>query len=142
MDREKIKEKYREFSSEKLVTIAQNIDDEYEDAAVKIAESELKERGITDIPKAEKTPPPTPRETFDHSRSAVIRVYSDALSAETDRARLEAENIAAFVWKDDCGGWRPWWQPIAGVRLAVREDQAEEADQLLNQLESEEGEAQ
>ena len=142
MDTEKVKEKYRGFSSEELVEIVQNIDDEYEAAAVELATSELKERGITDIPEVEKAPPLQPKQEFDLARSAVIRVYSDELSADMARAKLEAENIPAFVWKDDCGGWRPWWQPITGVRLVVREDNAEEAEQILRQFESEPGEVQ
>lgn len=136
MNEETIKEKYRKFSSEELVKIAQNIDDEYEEIAVKVAKGELRNRGITKIPDVELSHPVRPEQEFDSLHSKVIRVYSDELLAEMARLKLEAENIRAFIWKDDCGGWRPWWQPIIGIRLVVREDKAEEAEEILKLFEA------
>ena len=135
MDKEIVKETYQKMSSEELIKIVQNIKDDYEEEAVKIAKAELRGRDITEIPKPEiPQNPPTPE--FYLSQSRVIRNYLNELEADMARIKLESENIQAFIWKDDCGGWRPWLQPITGVRLVVREDEADDANEILRQFES------
>ena len=57
----------------------------------------------------------------------VIRTYTNIVDAEVARAELEAAGIEAFVLSDDAGGMLPSLQIAAGVRLAVRDEDAEKA---------------
>ena len=62
----------------------------------------------------------------------VIRTFMTAIHAELAHSALEAAGIESLVRADDCGGLRPHMQ-ITGVELLVREENAEEADRVLNE---------
>ncbi len=136
-----IRENYRKLADGDLIAIARNRDDDYTGRAVELARAELERRGIKELP-----PPPVPEppaaeddqeeKELDLARSWVLREYGDELEAETALLHLAAENIRAFIWKDDCGGQRPWLQPVTGVRLAVLEDDREAAEDILRAFES------
>ncbi len=139
---QEIRENYRKLDGEGLIAIVRNIDDDYTERAVELARAELAGRGVREIPEPAPAEPPAPPppaedESPDLSRSAVLREYGDELEAETALLWLASENIRAFIWKDDCGGMRPWLQPRTGVRLAVLEDDRAAAEEILRDLESE-----
>jgi len=46
---------------------------------------------------------------------------------------LAGSGIAAIIEKDDCGGMNPFLQPATGVRLVVRETDAERAEDILQE---------
>jgi hypothetical protein len=65
-----------------------------------------------------------------HPELVVIRTYLNRIEAELARSVLEASDIDAAVQADDAGGERPGlW--MGGVRLLVRMEDAERADQVL-----------
>ncbi len=137
-----IRENYRKMDSDGLIAIVRNTDDDYTEQAVELAKAELQGRGIGEIPPPEPDRPPLPPPEeepgeLDLARSLVLREYGDELEAQTALLWLASENIRAFIWKDDCGGQRPYLQPRTGVRLAVLEDDREAAEEILRELESE-----
>ncbi len=141
MDKDKVKGKYQNIETQELIIIVHNINDDYEDEAVELALEELKTRGVIKIPKPVKPDEEDTEEavslpTDPELISRVIRIYGDERLAEQACSRLRAEDIESFIWKDDCGSARPWLQMYTGVRLAVREDDAEAAEKILDRIEA------
>ncbi len=48
---------------------------------------------------------------------------------------LEGCAIDAAIQKDDCGGMLPYLQVATGVRLMVRAEDRQKAEEILNRLE-------
>lgn len=67
-----------------------------------------------------------------------LATFSTEMDAHLARMRLESVGIFSFVSKDDCGGMRPWLQPVTGVRLMVRRADAEQALEVLEDAPDEE----
>ncbi len=63
-----------------------------------------------------------------------IKKYMNAYHAEVDKTVLEAAGIKSMVSSDDYGGMQPALQFSNGVRLIVRE---EDADRALIELSKE-----
>jgi len=63
-----------------------------------------------------------------------VATFSSELEADMARMNLDSNGIDSFVSKDDCGGMRPWLQPITGVRLIVRESEAKQAFDILEEI--------
>jgi hypothetical protein len=63
-----------------------------------------------------------------------LTTYSAEMPAEMARMVLEANGIEAFISKDDCGGMRPYLQPVTGVRLLVRTSDEKAAAEILKQV--------
>ena len=63
-----------------------------------------------------------------------IRTYDNREEAEFVRGFLEANEIRADVFADDCGGWRPGLHSSEGLRLMAAQTDAERALQLLKQI--------
>jgi hypothetical protein len=60
-----------------------------------------------------------------------IATFSSEQEADMARMSLDSNGIYSFVSKDDFGGLIPWFQPITGVRLIVRESDAKQASEIL-----------
>lgn len=59
-----------------------------------------------------------------------VRSYVNHFDAQVDKSALDAAGIDSMIRSDDCGGLRPHlW--LGGVELLVREEDAEEARQIL-----------
>lgn len=59
-----------------------------------------------------------------------IRTYVNHFEADIARSALEAAGIECLIKSDDCGGLRPHlW--LGGVELVVREEDAEQANEVL-----------
>ncbi len=61
-----------------------------------------------------------------------VRTYTGRLEAEIARGVLEAHGIKAMLSADDAGGWRPELTLVRGVRLLVKQENAEEAIGVLD----------
>lgn len=61
-----------------------------------------------------------------------IKTCNNRIEAEMDKSLLESEGIQAMVSADDAGGLRPdlLWA-TGGVRLLVKQEDAERASELL-----------
>lgn len=68
--------------------------------------------------------------------TAVVRTYSTRQTAEFGKMILAGSGIDAFIRGDDAGGMRPLLTPVTGVRLVVRSDDLERADDVLRESES------
>jgi hypothetical protein len=64
-----------------------------------------------------------------------VAEYPSEIEAEMAVSVLDTEGIGSFISKDDCGGARPWLQPVTGVKLYVRELDAERAVRILREIE-------
>jgi hypothetical protein len=89
------------------------------------------------------TPEPNPafrldEETMNLDETVVLRTYTGELVASIAASRLGIEGIEAHIQKDDCGGAYPSLQMVRGVRLVVRVEDVEDAEKILNEMESEE----
>jgi hypothetical protein len=60
-----------------------------------------------------------------------VGTYPAETLAELAKMRLEANGIESFIASDDCGGMLPFLQSSRGVRLCVRESDAESAARIL-----------
>jgi len=60
-------------------------------------------------------------------------MYSTRQEAEFGKMVLEGSGILSFIRADDAGGMRPFMAPITGVRLVVRADDLQRADDILKQ---------
>ena len=60
-----------------------------------------------------------------------IATFPNQTLASLASATLEARGINSYVACDDCGGMRPYMQPIQGVRLFVHPDDAQAALEIL-----------
>jgi hypothetical protein len=61
----------------------------------------------------------------------IVETFPNRLDAELARGALEAAGIECFISTDDAGGLRPDLATRFGVRLVVRQSQAEEAAGIL-----------
>ena len=67
-----------------------------------------------------------------HSRLVAVADFPNRIDAEIAHSALEASGIESFVSGDDAGGVQPGlW--MKGVRLLVREDDADRALDVLNE---------
>ena len=66
----------------------------------------------------------------------LIRKYLSDFDAQLAKARLDAEGIPSAVISDDAGGMLPQFQMVEGVRLMVREDDLERAQEILDEGEA------
>jgi hypothetical protein len=70
------------------------------------------------------------QKTFDQDRLVVVRTFLNRIDADLAQGALEAAGIDAIVGADDAEGNQPGlW--MGGVRVLVREEDAEEAAQVL-----------
>ena len=70
------------------------------------------------------------QKTFDQDRLVVVRTFLNRIDADLAQGALEAAGIDAMVGADDAEGNQPGlW--MGGVRILVREEDAEEAAQVL-----------
>ncbi len=69
--------------------------------------------------------------TNDNESPVCIATLASEIEAHIASLRLESLGIDTFITKDDCGGMRPWLQPITGVRLMVRQSDAQRAKDIL-----------
>ena len=74
----------------------------------------------------------------DSETPVCIATLSSEIEAHIVSLRLESLGIDSFITKDDCGGMRPWLQPITGVRLMVRQSDAQRAADILSKKTNEE----
>jgi len=65
------------------------------------------------------------------SELVVLEEYTNLGQAEVIRAMLEASGIDAIIVKDDAGGMAPSLQIFVGVRILVRVEDLEMAEQVL-----------
>ena len=88
--------------------------------------------------------PPTPvrsaglgqDETEAEQTTSVVRMYSTRQAAEFGKMVLEGSGIASFIRADDAGGMRPYMTTVTGVRLVVRTEDLERADEILKESEA------
>jgi hypothetical protein len=70
------------------------------------------------------------RKPLDQDRLVVVRTFLNRIDADLAQGALEASGIDAMVGADDAEGNQPGlW--MGGVRLLVREEDAEEAAEVL-----------
>ena len=69
----------------------------------------------------------------------VISTFADVASAQVAQAVLEANGIPSTLIRDDAGGMMPFFNTLHPVRLAVRQEDAELAVELLEGVEGDEG---
>ena len=72
----------------------------------------------------------------DKDTTSVVRMYSTRQSAEFGQVVLEGSGISSFIRADDAGGMRPYMTPVTGVRLVVRTQDLERADDVLKESEN------
>ena len=68
--------------------------------------------------------------------TAVVRMYSTRQQAEFGQMVLEGSGIQSFIRADDAGGMWPYMAPVTGVRLVVRTQDFERADDILKESEN------
>lgn len=61
-----------------------------------------------------------------------IRVFGDELEANFAKSTLEAEGIDCMLSRDDAGGMEPPLDLAQGIRLIVRNEDAERAKAILS----------
>jgi hypothetical protein len=60
-----------------------------------------------------------------------IGTYSTEVEAQVAQATLEANGIASIILRDDAGGMLPSLHILANVKLAVQEEDADVAREIL-----------
>lgn len=60
-----------------------------------------------------------------------VRVFSSEMEALVARSALKSFGIEALLSSDDCGGQRPAWTLTNGIRLMVRPEDANAANDVL-----------
>jgi hypothetical protein len=65
----------------------------------------------------------------------VIKIFSSETEATMAQQVLQQSGVRGFVFKDDAGGMQPHLQRTTGVRLVVRQEDADLAYQILQTLE-------
>jgi hypothetical protein len=60
-----------------------------------------------------------------------VRVFSTEMEALVARSALNSFGIESFLSSDDCGGQRPHWTLANGIRLMVRPEDANAANDVL-----------
>ncbi|RPI57406.1 MAG: hypothetical protein EHM55_01930 [Acidobacteria bacterium] len=68
---------------------------------------------------------------MDDERLIVVRTFLNRMEAELARSALEASAIEAVVAVDDAGGTEPGLWVATGVRLLVRAEDVERAEDVL-----------
>ena len=64
-----------------------------------------------------------------------VGTFLNHIEADLAKSALEAAGIDAMILSDDCGGVRPHlW--MGGIRLLVRDDDAQRALEILNLAEA------
>lgn len=63
----------------------------------------------------------------------VVGTYPTEVEAQIAQAVLRANDIASIIMRDDAGGMLPSLHLLAEVRLAVNEEDEEEARALLEE---------
>jgi putative signal transducing protein len=67
---------------------------------------------------------------MEHPQLVVVRTFGNRIEAELAHSALEAAEIDSTIVDDDAGGTQPeLW--LRGVKLLVREDDAERATEIL-----------
>ena len=61
-----------------------------------------------------------------------LRTFLNHVDADLAKSALDAADIESVVSADDAGGLRPHLWSGVGVRLLVRSEDAEQADEILN----------
>ncbi|HMK35676.1 MAG TPA: DUF2007 domain-containing protein [Desulfomonilaceae bacterium] len=74
---------------------------------------------------------------MDLDEAVVLRTYPDEPMARIVASRLEAEDIEVHIRKEDCGGAYPSLQLPEGVRLFVKPEDLEAAEEILKEIEAE-----
>jgi len=70
-------------------------------------------------------------ELISEQRLLPVRVFSTEMEALVARSALESFGIESFLSSDDCGGQRPHWTLSNGIRLMVRPEDANAANDVL-----------
>jgi hypothetical protein len=65
----------------------------------------------------------------------IIKIFSSETEATMAQQVLQQSGVRGFVFKDDAGGMQPHLQRTTGVRLVVRQEDADLAYQILQTLE-------
>jgi hypothetical protein len=65
--------------------------------------------------------------------ATVVASYSTEVEAQIGQAILESNGISSIILRDDAGGMLPSLHILKAVRLAVLEEDAEEAKQILEE---------
>jgi hypothetical protein len=73
---------------------------------------------------------------MDLNEAVVIRTYGSEALAGIAESRLRFEGIEAHIKKDDCGGAYPSLQICRGVRLLVKAEDREDAENILHKMEA------
>jgi len=63
----------------------------------------------------------------------IVGRYQTEVEAQINQAVLESNGISSIILRDDAGGMLPSLHILAEVRLAVQEEDAEEAKALLEE---------
>ncbi len=69
---------------------------------------------------------------MDPDATVVAATVSDRYEAEVARAALVDAGIEAIVQADDAGGFHPQLSTVGGVRILVKAQDLEEAQQVLS----------
>jgi len=80
------------------------------------------------------SPPTLDDNSMNNDEPFCVATYPSEIEAEIAKMKLGIEGIAAFIFKDDCGGMQPYLQTITGVRLMVRAKDFEAAERLLTHV--------
>jgi len=68
--------------------------------------------------------------------AVIIKIFSHEAEAEMAQQLLQAAGVQSFIFKDDAGGMEPHLQLTQGVRLMVNREDAERAQEILQDLEN------
>jgi hypothetical protein len=68
--------------------------------------------------------------------TTVVRMYSNRQQAEFGKMVLEASRVPSFIRGDDAGGTQPFLAGASGMRLIVRTEDIERAEDILRESES------
>ncbi len=60
-----------------------------------------------------------------------VRSFTTEMEAEIAKSALEAFGIECMISRDDCGGQRPHLAFSGGIRLLVRAEDLDKADEVL-----------
>lgn len=60
-----------------------------------------------------------------------IRTFDDELQANLAKSVLRSARIDCTISRDDCGGMRPSLSVTSAIKLLVRPDDAEQANEVL-----------
>ncbi len=69
--------------------------------------------------------------------AVLLRTYSNEAEAGLVASGLESEGIKTYIRKDDCGGAYPALQMSGGVKLLIRPEDMERAEEILREMETE-----